>query len=286
MDVGLRKDTEDEDMALTVNTNVPSLSAQRHLATSSLSLGRSFERLSSGLRINSASDDAAGLAIADKLRFDVRVASQAIRNANDGISAISVGEKALGKVGDIVARLAELAEQSSSGLVSNSQRSALQQEFTALVSEIDRISNTTTFNGVSLLSSGTTVNLQVGLDGTTNSRISFSTVDGSSSGIGLNTVAVSSQDAAQSAITSITSAVETVASRRGTLGAVESRLNTAISNLRVARENFASAESRIRDTDVAEETANLTRATILQQAGVSVLAQANQQPQLALSLLR
>ncbi len=286
MDVGLRKDTEDEDMALTVNTNVPSLSAQRHLATSSSSLGRSFERLSSGLRINSASDDAAGLAIADKLRFDVRVASQAIRNANDGISAISVGEKALGKVGDIVARLAELAEQSSSGLVSNSQRSALQQEFTALVSEIDRISNTTTFNGVSLLSSGTTVNLQVGLDGTTNSRISFSTVDGSASGIGLNAVAVSSQDAAQSAITSITSAVETVASRRGTLGAVESRLNTAISNLRVARENFASAESRIRDTDVAEETANLTRATILQQAGVSVLAQANQQPQLALSLLR
>ncbi len=286
MDVGLRKDTEDKDMALTVNTNVPSLSAQRHLATSSSSLGRSFERLSSGLRINSASDDAAGLAIADKLRFDVRVASQAIRNANDGISAISVGEKALGKVGDIVARLAELAEQSSSGLVSNSQRSALQQEFTALVSEIDRISNTTTFNGVSLLSSGTTVNLQVGLDGTTNSRISFSTVDGSASGIGLNAVAVSSQDAAQSAITSITSAVETVASRRGTLGAVESRLNTAISNLRVARENFASAESRIRDTDVAEETANLTRATILQQAGVSVLAQANQQPQLALSLLR
>ncbi len=273
-------------MSLTVNTNVPSMSAQRHLDSSSGALGRSFERLSSGLRINSASDDAAGLAIADKLRADVRIASQAIRNANDGISAISIGEKALGKVGDILTRLTELSEQSASGLVSNSQRSALQQEFTALVSEIDRISNTTTFNGVSLLSSGTTVNLQVGLDGTTNSRISFSTVDGSSSGVGLSSVAVSTQDAAQSAITSIISAIETVASRRGTLGAVESRLNTAISNLRVARENFSSAESRIRDTDVAEETANLTRASILQQAGVSVLSQANQQPQLALSLLR
>ena len=273
-------------MALNVNSNVPALNAQRHLAGSSGSLTRSFERLSSGLRINSAADDAAGLAIADKLRADVRIASQAIRNANDGISAISVGEKALGKVGDILTRLSELAEQSASGLVSATQRSALQQEFSALVSEIDRISNTTTFNGVNLLSSGTTVNLQVGLDGAANSRISFSTVDGSSSGVGLNSVSISTQAAAQSAIDSVTSAIDTVATRRGTLGAVESRLNVAVGNLRVARENFAAAESRIRDTDVAEETANLTRASILQQAGVSVLAQANQQPQLALSLLR
>jgi flagellin len=249
-------------------------------------LRQAFERLSSGLRINSAADDAAGLAIADKLRADVRVASQAIRNANDGISAVSVGEKALGKVGDILVRLSELASQSASGLVSDTQRSALQAEFTALVSEVDRISNTTTFNGVSLLSAGTTVSLHIGLDGTSNSRISFTTVDGSSSGVGLNNVAVSTAAAAQSALDSITSAIATVAQRRGTLGSVESRLNTAIANLRVARENFAAAESRIRDADVAEETANLTRTTILQQAGVSVLAQANQQPSLALSLLR
>jgi flagellin len=272
-------------MALTVNTNVPSLNAQRQLETSSDSLRKSLERLSSGLRINSAADDAAGLAIADKLRADIRIASQAIRNANDGISAISIGEKALGKAGDILTRLSELASQSATGLVTNVQRSAIQEEFQALVSEIDRISNSTTFNGVQLLSAGTTVSLQVGLDGTANSRIAFSTVDGSASGIGLANVAVSTADAAQSALGLITSAIELVVSRRGTLGSIESRLNTAIANLRVARENFAAAESRIRDTDVAEETANLTRATILQQTGVAVLAQANQQPSLAIQLL-
>jgi flagellin len=273
-------------MALNVNTNVPSLNAQRQLSASSDALRRSFERLSSGLRINSASDDAAGLAIADRLRADVRIASQAVRNANDGISAISIGEKALGEVGTILTRLSELASQSASGLVTSTQRSALQQEFTALVSEIDRISNTTSFNGVQLLSAGTTVSLQIGLDGTSDSRISFNTIDGTSSGIGLSSVAVSTADAAQSALGSITSAISNVASRRGTLGSVESRLKTAIANLRVARENFAAAESRIRDADVAEETANLTRTSILQQAGVSVLAQANQQPSLALSLIR
>ena len=273
-------------MALNVNTNVPSLNAQRQLAESSSKVNKALERLSSGLRINSAADDAAGLAIADRLRADVRIATQAIRNASDGISAINIAEKALGKVGDVLARLSELASQSASGLVSNSQRSALQEEFTALVSEIDRISNTTTFNGVNLLSGGTTVDLQVGLDGAANSRISFSTIDGSSSGIGLSSVAVSTAGAAQSALGFLTSAIANVASRRGTLGSVESRLNTAIANLRVARENFSAAESRIRDADVAEETANLTRSSILQQAGVAVLAQANQQPALALQLLR
>ncbi len=272
-------------MALNISTNVPSINAQRHLSNSTLSLNRSLERLSSGLRINSASDDAAGLAIADRLRADVRITSQAIRNASDGISAISIGEKALGEVGNILARLSELASQSATGTVSNSQRSAIQQEFTALVSEIDRVSNTTSFNGVNLLSGGTTVGLQVGLDGTSNSRISFSTVDGSSSGIGLSGVAVSTAGAAQSALGALNTAVANVASSRGTLGAVQSRLNTTISNLRVARENFAAAESGIRDADVAEETANLTRTTILQQAGVAILAQANQQPSLALSLL-
>lgn len=273
-------------MALNIFTNVPSLSAQRHLETSSNALGKSLERLASGLRINTASDDAAGLALADRLRADVRIASQAIRNANDGISAISIGEKALGKVGEILTRLSELASQSATGLVSDTQRSAIQAEFTALVSEVDRISVTTTFNGVSLLSAGTTVDLQVGLDGTANSRISFSTIDASSSGIGLSSIAVSTAASAQSALGAISTAISNVAQRRGTLGSVESRLNTAIQNLRVARENFASAESRIRDADVAEETANLTRNTILQQAGVAILAQANQQPSLALQLLR
>ena len=273
-------------MSLVINTNVNAISAQRNLAGATDSLSASFSRLSSGLRINKASDDAAGLAIADNLRSDVRLATQAIRNANDGISAIAIGEQALGKVGDILTRLSELAQQSATGLVSDTQRSAIQQEFTQLVSEIDRISNTTTFNGVNLLSAGTTVNLQVGLDGGSNSRIAFSTVDGSSSGIGLNSAAVSTATAAQSAIDTVSSAIDNLAASRGTLGAVQSRLETAIGNLRIARENFSAAESRIRDVDVASETANLTRASILQQAGVSVLAQANQQPQLALSLLR
>lgn len=285
MDVRGYEPMEDS-MALNIFTNVPSLNAQRHLEGSSNNLNKSLERLSSGLRINSASDDAAGLALADRLRADVRIASQAIRNANDGISAISIGEKALGKVGEILTRLSELASQSATGLVSDTQRSAIQTEFTALVSEVDRISVTTSFNGVNLLSGGTTVDLQVGLDGSANSRISFSTVDGSSSGIGLSSVSVSTAGAAQSALGSITTAIANVAQSRGALGAVESRLNTAIQNLRVARENFSSAESRIRDADVAEETANLTRNTILQQAGVAILAQANQQPQLALQLLR
>jgi len=273
-------------MGLTINTNVPSLNAQRHLAETTNSLNRSLERLSSGLRINSASDDAAGLAIADKLRADTRIASQAIRNANDGISALSIAEQAIGKTGEILTRLGELASEAASGLISNTQRSAIQEEFGALVSEVNRISNTTTFNGVNLLSGGTTVALQVGLDGSANSRISFTTIDASSSGIGLSNISVSTSAAAQSALGAITAAIATVAQRRGTIGAIESRLNTAIDNLRVARENFSAAESRIRDVDVAEETANLTRTTILQQAGVAVLAQANQQPSLALTLLR
>jgi flagellin len=273
-------------MALNIATNTASLTAQRHLADSTSILNRSIERLSSGLRINTAADDAAGLAIADRLRADVRIATQAIRNANDGISAVSIGEKALGKGGEILARLAELASQSSTGTVSDSQRSAIQEEFTALVSEIDRISNTTTFNGVNLLSAGTSVALQIGLDGTATSRLSFNTIDGSSSGIGLSSISVSTAESAQSALGQINAAIATVASRRGSLGSIQSRLNTAIANLQVARENFSAAESRIRDADVAEETANLTRTSILQQAGVSVLAQANQQPSLALSLLR
>ena len=273
-------------MALNIATNVPSLNAQRHLTDASSALSKSLERLSSGLRINSAADDAAGLALADRLRADVRIATSAIRNANDGISSISIGEKALGEVGDILTRLSELASQSSTGLVSNTQRSAIQTEFTALVSEVDRISVTTTFNGVSLLSGGTTIDLQVGLDGTTNSRISFSTIDGSSSGIGLTNVSVSTAAAAQSALGALSTAIQNFAQQRGTLGAVESRLNTAISNLQVASENFSSAESRIRDVDVASETATLTKAQILSQAGIAVLAQANQIPNAALSLLR
>ena len=273
-------------MPLFVNTNLAALNAQRHLEGSSGSLRTSLERLASGLRINDAYDDAAGLAIADRLGADVRIATQAVRNANDGLSALAIGEKALGQATEILTRLSELASEAATGTVSDSQRSAIQLEFVALVSEIDRISQTTTFNGVSLLSAGTTVSIQVGLDGGSNSRINFSTVDGSSSGIGLTGVAASTQASAQSALAILGTAIANVAQTRGTLGSYERRLITAISNLRVASENYAAAQSRIRDADVAVETANLTRASILQQAGVAVLAQANQQPAVALSLLR
>ena len=276
-------------MALFVNTNLSSINAQRHLDESGDSLRTSLERLSSGVRINDAFDDAAGLAIADKLGRDVRVSAQAIRNANDGISALSIGEKSLGNVSSVLSRLSELASQSASGTITDTQRSAIQNEFAALLSEIGRISNVTTFNGVQLLSAGTTVTLQVGLDGTSNSQISFTTVDGSVSGIlsvSQTSIAASSQSSAQSALGLLTSAIANVAQTRGTLGATESRLLQAVSLLRIAKESFAAAEGRIRDADVAAETANLTRGSILRQAGVAILAQANQQPALALQLLR
>ena len=276
-------------MALFVNTNFASINAQRHLEETGSSLNRALERLSSGVRINDAFDDAAGLAIADKLQRDVRVLGQSIRNANDGLSALAIGEKALGSVNDILSRLSELSSQSATGTVTNTQRSAIQQEFTALLSEVGRLSNNTSFNGVQLLSAGTTVTLQVGLDGSTNSQISFNTVDGSVSGIlslAQTSIAASTQESAQSALGFLTSAIATVAQTRGTLGAYESRLLSSITAARVARENYSAAEGRIRDTDVAAETAALTRGTILQQAGAAILAQANQQPQLALTLLR
>jgi flagellin len=275
-------------MALFVNTNLASLNAQRHLAESQSSLNTSLERLSSGLRINNAYDDAAGLAIADKLQRDTRVTAQAIRNANDGLSALAIGEKSLGQVTSIVTRLSELASESSTGTVTNTQRSAIQNEFTQLLSEIDRISKTATFNGVSLLSGGAGLAIQVGLDGGTTSQINVSTIDAQLSALGIeaSTIAVSTSASAQSSLSNLTSAIATIANNRGSLGAYESRLITAIANLQVASEQFSAAESRIRDADVAAEAANLTRGNILQQAGVAVLAQANQAPSVALQLLR
>jgi flagellin len=275
-------------MALFVNTNLASLNAQRHLAESQSSLNTSLERLSSGLRINDAFDDAAGLAIADKLQRDTRVTAQAIRNANDGLSSLAIGEKSLGQVNAVITRLSELASESSTGTVTNTQRSAIQNEFTQLLSEIDRISKTATFNGVSLLSGGAGLAIQVGLDGGVTSQINVSTIDAQLSALGIeaSTIAVSTSASAQSSLSNLTSAIATVANNRGQLGAYESRLITAIANLRVASEQFSAAESRIRDADVAAEAANLTRGNILQQAGVAVLAQANQTPSIALQLLR
>lgn len=285
-------------MAITINTNVAALNAQRRLSQSTGGLRQSFERLSSGLRIVRARDDAAGLAIAESLKADGRIASVGIRNANDGISLISIADGALDQMGSVLTRMAELAEQSANGVLATTQRSALQLEFGQLGSEIERIALTTTFNGLNLLSGGATVALQVGFNSGSNSQISFTGVDGTLAAIGLATAGGSSliysindttnlnaQAAARSALDAVKTAISSLTTNRGTLGAAESRLNVAITNLSVARENFSSAESQIRDVDVAEEAANLTRLNILQQAGAAVLAQANQQPQLALSLL-
>jgi len=285
-------------MAVTVGSNIASLQAQRRLATATDSLGRTFERLSSGQRINRASDDAAGLAIADNLRAQARVGQVAVRNANDGISTIAIADSALGEIGNVLSRLAELAEQSANGVFSIQQRSALSNEFVALGSEIERIANVTEFNGVKLLSGGNALVLQVGFNSGSLSQISYNGVEGTLQALGLagtgssvltysitGTTLSEGQSSSRLALDAINNAISSLASTRGTLGATESRLQVAINSITVARENFLAAESRIRDVDVAGEAAELTRLGILQQAGSAVLAQANQQPSLALSLI-
>ena len=289
-------------MAITLGSNIVSLQAQRRLGIASDALSKTFEKLSSGQRINRASDDAAGLAIADSLKADQRVATVAIRNANDGISSIAIADSALSEVGNVLSRLAELAEQPSNGVFTAQQRSALSNEFVALGSEIERIATVTKFNGVVLLSGTQQLTLQIGFNSASTAQISFAGVQGTLQALGLamagssslsysivdgqsNPTSTNAQSAARITLDAIQGAIGSLAQTRGTLGSVESRLNVAINTLAVSRENFAAAESRIRDVDVASEAATLTRLNILQRAGASVLAQANQQPALALTLL-
>lgn len=287
-------------MAINIRTNLPALSAQRNLEATSNRLNTSYQRLSSGLRINRASDDAAGLAIAENLRANSATATVAMRNANDGISVITIADQAVGQVTSVLNRMAELAEQSANGVIDNTQRSAIQNEFSALASEIERIAVTTKFNGLNLIQGGNDLTFQIGFDGGSTSQLTYGAVDVRLAGMGLADTGVSapnfsvlatagdevqSQVAARSALDAIQLAITSVNQQRGKLGALESRLEVTINNLQVARENFKAAESRIRDVDVATEAAELTRLNILQQAGAAVLAQANQVPQLALQLL-
>ena len=285
-------------MSITLGSNIASLKSQRTLNLSTDALAKVYERLSSGQRINRAADDAAGLAIADSLKADQRVALVAVRNANDGISTIAIADSALGQIGEVLSRLSELSEQSANGTCSTQQRSALANEFVALASEIERIAFTTTFNGVRLLSGTSQIVLQVGFNSQSTSQIALNGVQGTLAALGLATsgssaltysinagTSADAQSASRLALDAIQGAISSLAQQRGTLGATESRLQVSINNLSVARENYASAESRIRDVDVAAEAAELTRFGILQQAGAAVLAQANQQPALALSLL-
>jgi flagellin len=285
-------------MGLGIRTNLSSLGAQRNLTDSSGKLQQAYERLSSGLRINRAKDDAAGLAIAESLKADSRVATVGIRNANDGISIISITDGAVAQITNILSRLSELAQESANGVYSNGQRSALQLEFSALMSEVERIAITTEFNGVKLLSGGQNIVFQVGFDGSSISQIGYSGVQATLASLGLAGAGTSvptfsiianteemAQSASRFALDALRAAIVSVSRNRGTLGAAESRLETTINNLTVARENFQAAESVIRDVDVASESAELTRLSILQQAGTAILAQANQQPRLALQLL-
>jgi len=274
-------------MALTINTNVASLNAQRNLSSTQLQLSKSMERLSSGLRINRAGDDAAGLAISQNMQANIRSMNQAVRNANDGISLVQTAEGALNETSNILLRMRELGTQAANGVLSQSQRDNIQVEFKNLQDEIDRISAVTDFNGTKLLngalSAGTS--LQIGTGTTSNDVISVTIGNNNTATLSVSANFVSTQGAAQSALTAIDSAIQAVSTARGNLGAVQNRLQSTINNLQVAVENTSAANSRIVDVDVAAESANMTKAQILAQAGVSVLSQANQAPQLALKLL-
>ena len=275
-------------MGLRVNTNVASINAQRNLSAVTDRLGNNYRRLSTGLRISTAADDAAGLAISERLRSQVRSLEQAKRNANDGISFVQTAEGALNEVSSILTRLRELAIQSSNGSVSNQDKETLDEEFQSLVSEVNRIGRSTEFNGIKLLDgSSSSVSFQVGF-GTTSGidTLSVSLSAALSTTLALNSLDIGSGGATTTAISNIDAAINTISSLRGSLGAVQNRLGSTINNLAVQVENLSAAESRIRDVDVAYETAQLTRNNILQSASISVLSQANSQPQSALQLLQ
>ncbi|MBN2802269.1 MAG: flagellin FliC [Deltaproteobacteria bacterium] len=275
-------------MGLVINTNTSAINAQRNLGKSQEALGTSLSRLSSGMRITSAKDDAAGLAISEKLNAQVRGLGQAERNANDGISLVQTAEGALNETGNILTRMRELSVQASTGTLGSEERGYLDNEFSELVEEIDRISAVTEFNGTSLLDGSASggIDIQVGINSGTDNQISISIADSSASGIGVDSLDISTATGAQAALATIDTAIQTVSGTRGTLGAKQNRLSITVNNLASARENLAAANSRIRDVDVADETVNMTRNQILTQAGVSVLAQANQLPGMALSLIR
>jgi len=273
-------------MGLRVNTNVASMNAQRNLFNSTQQLGGNFARLSSGLRISSAADDAAGLGISERMRADIRSYSVARRNAQDGISLVQTAEGALNEVSNILGRMRELSMQSSNGTLSATDRATLDGEFQQLLDEVDRISETTQFNGVDLLDgTATSISIQVGLNNTTDDTIALSPADVSVSTLSLASSSISTLGAATTMLATIDNAIDSVNNARGVLGAQQNRLDSTLRSLSNVRENTSAAESRIRDVDVAMETADLTRNSILQQASTAILQQANSQPQLALSLL-
>ena len=285
-------------MAVRIFNNIPSLTAQKLLGANNDRLAKSVERISSGIRINRAADDAAGLAISEGLRSDIRATRQAVRNANDGISVINITEGALNEQASILIRLRELASQASTGTVGSTERQTIQLEFDALRLEIDRIAATTEFNGQKLVdgslassvSSGNQIFIQVGIDSSADSRINLNTSINltavTSSSLSIDTLSVTSSEGALSALDSINTSISTVTQGRGKVGAVQNRLARTIANLSITVENLVAAESQMRDADIAHEVALLTRNQILVQASTAMVGQANLIPQSVLQLLQ
>ncbi len=289
-------------MALRVYNNLYSVTSQRHLGNNSNALGKSLERLSSGLRINRGADDAAGLAISEGLRSDIRSLNQAVRNANDGVSLINTAEGALSEQASIIVRMRELASQAATGTVGSTERQTINREFSALRNEIDRISAVTEFNGQKLLngamsadtatlaaSGSQSVAIHVGMQATTSDRISLNqqvdltAID--STGLNITDISVTHVSSALDSMSRLDTALATVTDARGKLGAVQNRLTHTINNLSVSSENLQAAESQIRDADYAGEISQFTRNQILVQASTAILAQSNLVPQSVLQLL-
>jgi len=283
-------------MGLRINTNVASLNSRRHLFNTTNNFNKSMEKLSSGMRINRSGDDAAGLAISEGLKSDIRALDQASRNAADGISLVQVTEGSMDEISNILLRMRELAEQAATETLGANERDYLDQEWGELVSEIDRISDTAEFNGINLLDGTAGVlDVQVGIGSAVASNaVSIDLTFGGAAGgldtafLGLNGTSIAGPDgsAARTLIDTIETATQLVSSNRATFGAAQNRLETSIRNIAMTSENLSAANSRIRDVDVATETSNMTSLQILQQAGVSILSQANMTSQLALNLLQ
>ena len=275
-------------MGLRINTNVAALNAQRLLGNSTKAQQSSLERLSSGSRINKSGDDAAGLAISENLRAQIRGLRQAKRNANDGISLVQVTEGGLNEVSNILIRLRERAVQAASDTIGDTERSFTDREFQSLKSEVQRISDSTNFNGIPLLSGREQpIDIQVGVQNTSNDRLSYDTAFANVGiqALGIMEDTVMNKQGAQETLGRIDSGLKHVNEVRSTLGAMQNRLASTVNNLSIYDENLSAANSRIRDVDVAEESSELVKQNILQQAGVSVLSQANASQQHALKLL-
>lgn len=276
-------------MPLYINTNVASLEAQRNLSSTQSTLALSFQRLSSGYRINTAADDAAGLAISESMKAQIRSFVVAERNTNNAISMAQTADGAGAQLHSILTRMRELAVQGANGDLTATDRGYLDVEFTNLKSEIDRITQSTKFNGTDLLAgAATTIDFQVGIQNTAQDRISvvFGNVSLTSLGLTASTLAGATAVNSQTAIDTVDQAIQNVSTRRADFGAVLNRLQVTVANIQSMRTNLSAANGRIRDVDVAEETSMMARQQVLSQAGTAILAQANQVPQLALSLLK